>query len=70
MCGYNGRGIASCTTFGRVIAENVMGRMNAPAMPLPLSPVDDWPFLAWELNYEAEAQGRIWFRICSEAIVM
>ncbi|MBY5447190.1 hypothetical protein HFO93_27810 [Rhizobium leguminosarum] len=39
-----------------VIAESVMGRMNAPAMPLPVSPVDDWPFLAWELNYEAEAQ--------------
>ncbi|MBY5591927.1 hypothetical protein HFO49_31640 [Rhizobium leguminosarum] len=31
MCGYNGRGIASFTTFGRVIAEHVMGPMNAPA---------------------------------------
>ncbi|MEB2845125.1 FAD-dependent oxidoreductase [Rhizobiales bacterium RZME27] len=37
FCGYNGRGIAPGTTFGKVLAEHVLGRISEADMPLPIS---------------------------------
>jgi glycine/D-amino acid oxidase-like deaminating enzyme len=57
ICGYNGRGIAPGTTFGRVIAEHVLGRLDISAMPLPVSPIESQPFIAArQFYYEAGAQ--------------
>ena len=57
ICGYNGRGIAPGTTFGRVIAEHVLGRLDISAMPLPVSPIESQSFIAAkQLYYEAGAQ--------------
>ena len=36
--GYNGRGIAPGTAFGRVLAEHVLGRLTEAEMPLPVTP--------------------------------
>lgn len=55
--GYNGRGIAPGTVFGRVLAEHVLGRLPEAEMPLPVTPLETaaWRALraAW---YEAGAQ--------------
>jgi glycine/D-amino acid oxidase-like deaminating enzyme len=37
FCGYNGRGIAPGTTFGKVLAEHILGRLPEADMPLPVS---------------------------------
>jgi glycine/D-amino acid oxidase-like deaminating enzyme len=37
--GYNGRGIAPGTVFGRCLAELVLGKINDEALPLPVSPL-------------------------------
>jgi glycine/D-amino acid oxidase-like deaminating enzyme len=37
--GYNGRGIAAGTLFGRSIAEYFLGRRQARELPVPISPV-------------------------------
>ena len=38
-CGYNGRGIAPGTVFGRLLAQWMLGEIGADDLPLPLSPV-------------------------------
>ena len=35
--GYNGRGIAPGTVFGRVLAEHIAGRIDEAALPLPVT---------------------------------
>lgn len=35
--GYNGRGIAPGTTFGRLLADLIVGRLNEADLPLPVS---------------------------------
>ncbi|MDP9840360.1 glycine/D-amino acid oxidase-like deaminating enzyme [Neorhizobium huautlense] len=37
FCGYNGRGIAPGTTFGKILAEHILGRLPEADMPLPVS---------------------------------
>ncbi|WP_062013875.1 FAD-binding oxidoreductase [Aureimonas sp. AU4] len=37
--GYNGRGIAPGTAFGRALADHILGRVAEGDMPLPLTPV-------------------------------
>lgn len=37
FCGYNGRGIAPGTVFGRVMAEYLLGRLSDAQLPLPVS---------------------------------
>jgi glycine/D-amino acid oxidase-like deaminating enzyme len=37
FCGYNGRGIAPGTVFGRVLADHVLGRIATADLPLPVS---------------------------------
>ena len=37
LSGYNGRGIAPATTFGRNLAELVLGRIQEQDLPLPVS---------------------------------
>ncbi len=55
--GYNGRGIAPGTTFGRVLASYVKGEIGDAELPLPVSPVQVAPFrIARQLFYEAGAQ--------------
>ncbi len=57
ICGYNGRGIAPGTTFGRVIAEPCVGRLDASAQPLPVSPIESQSFIAArQFYYEVGAQ--------------
>lgn len=55
--GYNGRGIAPGTVFGRVLAEHVLGRLPEAEMPLPVTSLEPaaWRVLraAW---YEIGAQ--------------
>ena len=36
--GYNGRGIAPGTVFGRVLAGHVLGRSRNEELPLPATP--------------------------------
>lgn len=54
--GYNGRGIAPGTVFGKVLAEHILGRISADDMPLPLTAIAE-PGLrpAKEAWYEAGA---------------
>lgn len=55
--GYNGRGIAPGTTFGRVLASYVRGEVGDADLPLPLTPVEAAPFrLPRQVLYEAGAQ--------------
>ena len=42
--GYNGRGIAPGTTFGREMARLVLGQSDVDAMPLPLTGVEATPW--------------------------
>jgi len=55
--GYNGRGIAPGTTFGRVLASYILGQIAEKDLPLPVSPVGKPVFrAAKEAFYEAGAQ--------------
>lgn len=57
VSGYNGRGIAPGTVFGRVLADHVLGRMPEADMPLPVTTLEAaaWRHVrsAW---YEVGAQ--------------
>lgn len=57
FCGYNGRGIAPGTTFGKILAEHILGRLPEADMPLPVSDPKQ-PSLRpiREAYYEAGAQ--------------
>jgi glycine/D-amino acid oxidase-like deaminating enzyme len=55
--GYNGRGIAPGTTFGRTLARLVLGEMTEADLPLPLSDPQPVRFRATrEAFYEVGAQ--------------
>ncbi|MGQ9368058.1 NAD(P)/FAD-dependent oxidoreductase [Azospirillum sp. ST 5-10] len=55
--GYNGRGIAPGTVFGRCLAQHVLGALPESALPLPVSdPVPARHRAASELYYEVGAQ--------------
>jgi glycine/D-amino acid oxidase-like deaminating enzyme len=55
--GYNGRGIAPGTVFGRVLAEYITGSVGVDALPLEASLPEKQVFLsARELYYETGAQ--------------
>jgi glycine/D-amino acid oxidase-like deaminating enzyme len=55
--GYNGRGIAPGTVFGRTLAEHILGRIGEADLPLPLTDPREQSFRALrELWYEAGAQ--------------
>ncbi|AJC81573.1 FAD dependent oxidoreductase protein [Rhizobium etli bv. phaseoli str. IE4803] len=55
--GYNGRGIAPGTVFGRTLAEHILGRLSEADLPLPLTSPTEPSFRALkELWYEAGAQ--------------
>jgi glycine/D-amino acid oxidase-like deaminating enzyme len=56
--GYNGRGIAPGTAFGRVLADFVIGRLGENDLPLPVSQPRDVAFRAVKeavYEYGAEA---------------
>ncbi|MCF6370170.1 NAD(P)/FAD-dependent oxidoreductase [Rhizobium halophilum] len=57
FCGYNGRGIAPGTTFGKVLAEHILGRLGEEDLPLPIT-APKLPTLRplKEVYYEAGAQ--------------
>lgn len=57
FCGYNGRGIAPGTVFGRMLAEHVLGRLPEADLPLPVTTPEPHPF-RWghEATYEYGAQ--------------
>lgn len=55
--GYNGRGIAPGTTFGKVIAQHILGEVTENDLPLPLTEPKAQTFRAVkEAYYEAGAQ--------------
>ena len=55
--GYNGRGIAPGTTFGRLLARHILGQVPETDFPLPLTDVKEAPFRnVKEAYYEAGAQ--------------
>ncbi len=55
--GYNGRGIAPGTVFGRCLANLVTGKMGESDLPLPVTPVETAPLrAAKEVYYEVGAQ--------------
>jgi glycine/D-amino acid oxidase-like deaminating enzyme len=55
--GYNGRGIAPGTTFGRVLANYIAGKVAEDDLPLPLTVATPQTFrAAKEAYYEAGAQ--------------
>lgn len=55
--GYNGRGIAPGTTFGRELAKLVLGQIGEADLPLPLTDVVPTPLRGLkEAYYEAGAQ--------------
>jgi glycine/D-amino acid oxidase-like deaminating enzyme len=55
--GYNGRGIAPGTVFGKTLAEHILGRVAEEDLPLPLTDPRDASFRgAKEMWYEAGAQ--------------
>lgn len=55
--GYNGRGIAPGTVFGRVLASYVRGEIGDADLPLPVTPVEIAPFrLPRQIVYEVGAQ--------------
>ncbi len=55
--GYNGRGIAPGTTFGRLLASYVQGEIGDDDLPLPVTSVEAAPFRgAKQLVYEVGAQ--------------
>jgi glycine/D-amino acid oxidase-like deaminating enzyme len=55
--GYNGRGIAPGSVFGRTLAQHILGQLAESDLPLPLTPLAEPSFRAVkELWYEAGAQ--------------
>lgn len=55
--GYNGRGIAPGTVFGRTLARHILGQMSEADLPLPLTAPAEPSFRAVkEVWYEAGAQ--------------
>jgi glycine/D-amino acid oxidase-like deaminating enzyme len=55
--GYNGRGIAPGTTFGKVLAYHILGDIAETELPLPLTEVKEQGFRGIkEAYYEAGAQ--------------
>jgi len=55
--GYNGRGIAPGTTFGKLLARHILGEVSQADLPLPLTEVQEAGFRAVkEAYYEAGAQ--------------
>ncbi|MCM2475980.1 FAD-binding oxidoreductase [Rhizobium sp. CG5] len=55
--GYNGRGIAPGTVFGKVLARHILGELPESELPLPLTDPRDPPFRTLkETWYEAGAQ--------------
>jgi len=55
--GYNGRGIAPGTTFGRELAQFVLGQSREEDLPLPVSPIAPAPLRSLrEFGYEAGSQ--------------
>ncbi|MDQ0322671.1 glycine/D-amino acid oxidase-like deaminating enzyme [Pararhizobium capsulatum DSM 1112] len=55
--GYNGRGIAPGTVFGRTLARLVLGEISEADLPLPLTDPSEPSFRAFkEIYYEAGAQ--------------
>jgi glycine/D-amino acid oxidase-like deaminating enzyme len=55
--GYNGRGIAPGTTFGKVLARHILGEVPEADLPLPVSGVEEQSFRSVkEAYYEAGAQ--------------
>lgn len=57
FCGYNGRGIAPGTVFGRALAAHILGQVKEADLPLPLSVPANPPFRAVkEAYYEVGAQ--------------
>lgn len=57
FCGYNGRGIAPGTVFGREMARLVLGEISEEELLLPISPPVPAPFQATkEAFYEIGAQ--------------
>lgn len=54
--GYNGRGIAPGTVFGKVLARHILGEISAEELPLPVTDPKAPPFrTAKEAWYEAGA---------------
>jgi glycine/D-amino acid oxidase-like deaminating enzyme len=45
-CGYNGRGIAPGTVFGRILAEHLTGSLAESELPLPVTEISQ-PMLGW-----------------------
>jgi glycine/D-amino acid oxidase-like deaminating enzyme len=61
ISGYNGRGIAPGTVFGKALAQLVLGNIATDDMPLPLTPLHTAPFKrTQELGYELGAQAVHW----------
>lgn len=57
ISGYNGRGIAPGTVFGRELADLVLGRKREADLPLPMSQFRRAPLrMVREMGYEAGAQ--------------
>lgn len=55
--GYNGRGIAPGTVFGKVLAGHVLGHVPESDLPLPVTDVIEPSFrTVKEMWYEAGAQ--------------
>ncbi|MDR6633116.1 sarcosine oxidase [Phyllobacterium sp. 1468] len=55
--GYNGRGIAPGTVFGRLLAEHIVGKITEAELPLPVTPPKDQGLRAIrEGYYEVGAQ--------------
>ncbi|MEF0940284.1 NAD(P)/FAD-dependent oxidoreductase [Rhizobium sp. BR 362] len=55
--GYNGRGIAPGTVFGKILSDHVLGRVSEADLPLPLTDPRELGFRALkEMWYEAGAQ--------------
>ncbi|MGH6853793.1 MAG: NAD(P)/FAD-dependent oxidoreductase [Aestuariivirga sp.] len=51
VCGYNGRGIAPGTVFGRVLAEHIMGKTAVADLPLPVTAPEDTGFRTLKEHY-------------------
>lgn len=55
--GYNGRGIAPGTTFGRVLASYVTGEISDTELPLPVAPIEPASYrLMKHMFYELGSQ--------------
>ena len=55
--GYNGRGIAPGTTFGRTLAHYVTGEIRDGDLPLPVTPIEKANFrIAKQMFYEVGSQ--------------